>query len=121
SGSTFPVGTTTVNVTATDASGNTATCSFDVTILDVQPPTISCASNVTFDADPATCSKANVQLDQPMVSDNCTTTPVEITATRSDNKLLTEPFPVGPTTVTWTATDANGLTAVCNQTVTIVD
>ena len=32
SGSTFPVGTTTVNVTATDASGNTATGSFTVTV-----------------------------------------------------------------------------------------
>jgi len=35
SGSTFPVGTTTVNCTATDASGNTAICSFTVTVFDV--------------------------------------------------------------------------------------
>jgi uncharacterized repeat protein (TIGR01451 family) len=33
SGSVFPVGTTTVNATATDSSGNTATCSFTVTVL----------------------------------------------------------------------------------------
>ena len=33
SGSTFPVGATTVNVTATDASGNTANGSFTVTVL----------------------------------------------------------------------------------------
>lgn len=33
SGSIFPVGTTTVNATATDASGNTATGSFTVTVL----------------------------------------------------------------------------------------
>lgn len=33
SGSAFPVGTTTVNVTATDASGNTTTGSFTVTVL----------------------------------------------------------------------------------------
>ncbi len=32
SGSLFPVGTTTVNVTATDAAGNTGLCSFDVTV-----------------------------------------------------------------------------------------
>ena len=32
SGETFPIGTTTVFVTATDESGNTATCSFDVTV-----------------------------------------------------------------------------------------
>ena len=35
SGSCFPVGTTTVTCTATDASGNTATCSFTVTVFNV--------------------------------------------------------------------------------------
>jgi hypothetical protein len=35
SGSVFPVGTTTVNCVATDTSGNTATCSFTVTVYDV--------------------------------------------------------------------------------------
>jgi hypothetical protein len=33
SGSVFPVGTTVVNATATDASGNTSSCSFTVTVL----------------------------------------------------------------------------------------
>jgi len=40
SGSFFPVGTTTVNARATDASGNTATCSFTVKVNDVEPPVI---------------------------------------------------------------------------------
>jgi subtilisin-like proprotein convertase family protein len=35
SGSVFPVGTTTVTCTATDASGNTATCSFTISVFDV--------------------------------------------------------------------------------------
>src|SRR4030095_4604501 len=35
SGSCFPVGTTTVTCTATDASSNTATCSFTVTVFNV--------------------------------------------------------------------------------------
>ena len=34
SGSTFPVGTTTVTCTATDTAGNTATCSFTVTVFN---------------------------------------------------------------------------------------
>ncbi|RMA58477.1 HYR domain-containing protein [Ulvibacter antarcticus] len=38
SGSTFPVGTTTNTFVVTDASGNTATCSFDVTINDTEAP-----------------------------------------------------------------------------------
>jgi len=40
SGSFFPVGSTTVNAKATDAAGNTATCSFTVTVNDVEPPVI---------------------------------------------------------------------------------
>jgi len=41
SGSTFPVGTTTVTCTATDLAGNVTTCSFGVTVNDVEPPITS--------------------------------------------------------------------------------
>lgn len=42
SGSVFPVGTTTVTCTAVDFSGNTSTCTFDVTIkTDTTPPVVS--------------------------------------------------------------------------------
>jgi hypothetical protein len=41
SGSVFPVGTTTVTSTATDAAGNTTSCSFTVTVKDVTPPVIT--------------------------------------------------------------------------------
>jgi len=37
SGSTFPVGTTTVNCTATDSCGQTATCAFKVTVVRERP------------------------------------------------------------------------------------
>jgi hypothetical protein len=38
SGSVFPVGTTPVACTATDAAGNSSTCSFNVTVNDTEPP-----------------------------------------------------------------------------------
>lgn len=41
SGSTFPLGTTTVQCTATDSSGNSASDSFTVTVVDTMPPVIS--------------------------------------------------------------------------------
>lgn len=41
SGSVFPVGNTTVLATATDAAGNTNTCSFTVTVKDIGAPTIT--------------------------------------------------------------------------------
>ena len=40
SGSTFPLGTTTVQCSATDAHGNIATGSFTITVRDTTPPTV---------------------------------------------------------------------------------
>jgi hypothetical protein len=54
SGSTFALGTTTVNAAAQDAVGNTATGSFTVTVRDTTPPTIS---SVT--ASPSTLGPVN--------------------------------------------------------------
>jgi hypothetical protein len=45
SGSSFPVGTTTVHASATDAAGNTSTCTFKVTVTDVTPPVIDLIGN----------------------------------------------------------------------------
>lgn len=44
SGSTFPLGTTTVNASASDAAGNTATGSFTVTVQDTTAPVITSLS-----------------------------------------------------------------------------
>jgi hypothetical protein len=41
SGSSFPVGTTTVFATATDAAGNSQSCNFKVTVKDATPPVIT--------------------------------------------------------------------------------
>jgi hypothetical protein len=41
SGSVFPVGTTMVTATATDAAGNTKSCTFNVTVKDITPPVIT--------------------------------------------------------------------------------
>lgn len=50
SGSCFPIGTTTVTCTATDASGNTATCSFTVSAFNgrLQDDTEACSNVVLF-------------------------------------------------------------------------
>jgi hypothetical protein len=46
SGSTFPKGATTVTCTASDAAGNTNTCTFDVTVDDHEAPVAACREGV---------------------------------------------------------------------------
>lgn len=74
SGATFPVGTTPVTVSATDGCGNTASCSFTVTVNDVEAPTISCPSNITVNNDAGQCG-AVVTYPTPQAADNCQAAP----------------------------------------------
>ena len=51
SGTTFPLGTTTVTCHATDAHSNTATASFSVTVADRTPPSLTVPSDRAINAD----------------------------------------------------------------------
>ncbi len=116
SGSTFPVGTTTNTFVVTDAAGNTATCSFDVTVTDNEAPTIACAADVNVNNDPGVCG-AVVTYDDPATSDNCPGQTWVQTAGLSSGST----FPVGTTTNTFVVTDAAGNTATCSFEVTVTD
>jgi hypothetical protein len=105
SGATFPVGVTTVNCTATDGSGNTAICSFTVTIVDTQAPTIACPPSQV--AVPGV-----VNYPAPTASDNCSS--VTIVCNPPSGSV----FPAGATTVNCTATDMAANTASCSFVVT---
>ena len=54
----------------------------------------------------------------PTASDNCDSNPL-VVGTRSDSLALSDPYPTGVTTITWTATDACGNWSECFQTVTV--
>lgn len=116
-GNRFPVGTTTVIWTVRDAAGNEATCTQIVTVKDLQPPVITCPANIVIDALPGACI-ATVILTTPSVSDNCI---AALEGLRSDGLAMNEPFPVGVTNITWTATDLSGNKTICVQTVTVKD
>jgi hypothetical protein len=99
SGSTFDFGPTTVTCTATDATGNTGTESFIITVVDTTPPTVTVPSDFTVEATPSGTTvtfpaTANDNIDGPL-------TPVCTPPSGSS-------FPLGPTPVTCTATDASG-------------
>ncbi|MGY5846993.1 PKD domain-containing protein, partial [Salegentibacter sp. HM20] len=115
SGSEFPVGTTTIHYTATDASGNTTSTFFTVIVIDNEAPVISeCPSDITISADADLCFASQVELGMPMASDNCD---AELSITND----APEVFELGDTIVTWTVTDAAGNSTICTQTVTVKD
>ena len=114
SGDTFPIGTTTVTYTVTDAAGNTATCSFDVTVEDNENPAIACPPSVTVNTNPGVC-EAVVNWAEPIISDNCSGATTTSTASSGNT------FPLGTTTVTYTVTDAAGNVSTCSFDVTVED
>ncbi len=115
SGSFFPVGTTTVTSTATDASGNTATCSFTVRVNDTQAPAIVCPANITVTTAVGVCTAPATYA--VTGTDNCP----GVVVTRTAGPASGSAFPVGTTTVTHTATDAAGNVSTCSFTVTVLD
>ncbi|WP_073000760.1 HYR domain-containing protein [Mariniphaga anaerophila] len=125
-GDVFPVGTTTVIYTATDASGNTSTCSFDVNVVDNTPPTFSVPDDLTVNAN-AACDPPNldpnVTLSKPYnLSDNCTASG-SLTTLYSDGARIPTGVCEGNYTIvrTWTVTDAAGNSSSQEQTITVVD
>jgi len=115
SGSTFDLGTTTVNCSATDAHGNTATGSFTVTVQDKTPPSISdIPSNQTLEATSAAGAVAT--WNAPTASDL-----VDGARPVTCAPLSGSTFALGTATVNCSATDAHGNTATGSFTVTVQD
>jgi hypothetical protein len=109
----FPVGTTHVTYTFTDSHTNTSSTSLDVIVTDDTKPTIATSGDVTICAQSAT----SVAIGAPTVDDNCGVTPP--VPVRSDNLPLSDPFPLGVTTITWTETDIHGNFSIATQTITL--
>jgi len=114
-GSTFDVGTTTVVYTAVDASGNSATASFTVTVTDAEGPAFTnVPENINVNTDGGLCSAA-VTWTAPTATDNCGVDDVVPSHTPGAS------FPTGTTTVSYTASDAAGNETTASFTVTVTD
>jgi hypothetical protein len=110
----FPLGATTVTWTATDAAGNSASATQLVTVVDDDAPEVAAPAALTL----GTNSGASYvgPIGTATVSDNCSSGPA-LTITND----APASFPLGETTVTWTATDAAGNSSSATQLVTVVD
>jgi hypothetical protein len=117
SGSSFPLGTTTVNCSAKDAAGNTAEGSFTVTVTkpeDKTAPVVSTPADITKEATGP--DGAKVTYDSVTAEDN-----VDGTIAATCDHPSGDTFPLGTTEVTCNATDAAGNTGTGKFTVTVQD
>jgi hypothetical protein len=104
SGSTFALGDTTVNCSATDAAGNTANGSFKISVVDTTAPSIAAHANVTAFA--SANSGANVAYTSPTATDIVDGN-VAVTCLAASGTW----FNVGQNTITCTAKDSRNNTA----------
>jgi hypothetical protein len=114
----YAAGIYTVNAVANDTSGNMANCSFIFTVLtDTIPPTVSCPPSMTVPTD-LHSSNAKVDWEPPQVTDE-----FEISNSFYMPSQYTPPavFPLGTTTVNFTATNVWLLSTTCNFTITVAD
>ena len=114
-----------ITLTANDGSsnnggaGNTTTIHVTFTVNDTTPPTFTFVppAVVAYTGPGATTCDTFVSdatLGTATATDNCG--PVTVTRSPTGNT-----FPVGTTTVVWTATDGAGNSTTANQTVTVID
>ena len=107
-----------VNIIATDAAGNTGSCTVVLTAQDVSPPSISCPENTTISLN------VNCQLVVPMlisgatINDNCSgitamQSPLPGTLIVSGHNTTQQVF--------LTVTDAAGLSSACTVLITALD
>ncbi len=115
SGSTFPVGISTIQFTATDLEGNTASCTFTITVIDNEAPVAVC-QNLTAELDPVS---GTVTIDPASIdngsTDNCGIASFSLDITTFDCSN------VGVNTITFTVTDDSGNIDTCTTEITIED
>ena len=111
SGSVFPVETTKVNCSATDAHHNTATGSFTVTVQDTTPPSLNLPGNITVWT---SLSRGTTVTYKVTATDS-----VDGSVPVSCSPVSGSVFPVETTKVNCSATDANHNTVTGSFTVTV--
>ena len=118
-GTAFPVGTTMVTATATNACGGNTHYYFQVKVTETEPPVFPAgfpASQTVYTL-PDNCYNI-LTWQKPKATDNCagTVTVEQIAGLPSGSQ-----FPVGDNLITYRATDASGNTAEKSFTITVID
>ncbi|MBA3849290.1 MAG: hypothetical protein C0502_04760 [Opitutus sp.] len=112
SGSQFPLGATTVTVTARDAAGNSSSGTFTIAVQDTTAPALTVPASQTLEA---TSASGAVATFAATATDAVGVT--ALTYSHASGGI----FPLGPTTVTVTARDAAGNSSSGTFTITVRD
>ncbi len=113
SGSTFSVGATTVNCSATDAHGNSAGGSFEIDVVDTTPPVLTLPAQLTFEATGPDGAAVSFDASATDLVDGAV--PVSCSPASGST------FPLGSTHVQCSATDAHGNAATGSFNVAVQD
>ena len=98
-----------------DAGNNTVTCSFDVTVIDDQLPTITCPNDTVVNAQ-AGVNYNNFVYSDPVFTDNCSVDLYQLQGLASGAE-----FTIGDHIIEYYAIDASGNTDTCSYMVTVLD
>jgi hypothetical protein len=110
-GSLFPLGASTVTCSSTDTHGNTGTADFTVTVVDTTSPSITCPAALVVESN--ALGGANTSPGAATAAD--TVSSVTVTGPGAGF------FPLGTTTLSYTATDEAGNASSCTAPLTVVD
>ncbi|SDL65273.1 Por secretion system C-terminal sorting domain-containing protein [Salinimicrobium catena] len=112
------LGTNTIQLIASDNTNPDSEVDVEVIVIDDLAPVIT-AEPVNVSTDPGQCY-ATVAM-TASAEDNDTCGSVDLQGVRSDGLPLTDTYPVGPTTITWTARDSSNNEISVEQVITVTD
>ncbi|XP_070537270.1 hyalin-like [Ptychodera flava] len=113
-GAELVIGSTIISYNATDPFGNVDSCNFNVTVTDVENPSILCPDDIEEYTDPGE-DTAVVTWSQPNATDNSGSVNVTSNYQQGSN------FVIGSTVVYYNASDPYGNVDSCLFTVTVID
>ena len=128
----YLVGTTLITWIVKDNAGNESTCEQKVVVTDTIGPDFDCDLlvdiNVSADANCQATAEdviiAGLRIPTTTADDKCSPTGQVVSGvgTRSDGKdVMTDPYSLGVTVITWTFTDGSENKTICTQNVIVTD
>ncbi|TVR77401.1 MAG: HYR domain-containing protein, partial [Saprospirales bacterium] len=114
----FPPGNTTISYQIEDVNGNITSCQQIVTVIDTENPSISCPQDVMVEV-AAGVMEIFVDIPEATAEDNCSIASIDNDFNGGAD--ASGIYPLGTTSIVFTATDGSGNTANCTFTVTVIE